>query len=158
VLRHVRNEHAEAVAICNAILSLPNLGMGGALRNRLLLILADSSLRMGDLATTWPALNELASRPLELTESLQLLEIQTRYEVTCGYDQQALGSLENKVATAELLPPSQCATMHRLLGDAADRCGYRHTSRWLHDRANLLTPPKPEAVPPLASPDGLMGG
>ena len=156
VLRHVRNEHAEAVAICHALLSLPNLGMGGSLRNRLLLILADSSLRLNDLPTTWHALSQLAGRPLELTESLQLLEIQTRYEILCGYDRQALQSLENKVATAELLPPMQCANVHRLLGDAAERCGHRQTSHWLHERAELMTPRHPDNAPPPIVADGLV--
>jgi len=140
VLRHTRNEHHETVSICNALLALPTLGMTASLRTRLLLLLADSSLHRGDTATAWHAMNELAGRRLELLESMQLLQVQTRYELMCQYHQHVLRSLPNKVAVAELLPPMPCAALHRMFAHAADACGYANTARWLTERADLLMP------------------
>jgi len=164
VLRHTRDEHDETVAICQALLSLPNLGLSGSLRTRLLLLLGDSALHRGDRFTAWHALNDLAGRRLELIESMQMLTVQTRYELACAYHEQALRALPKKVAIAELLPPHASAEMHRMLARAAEQAGRANTAVWLSERADLLMPadhdhdtrrPIVDADPPLAGPAAL---
>ena len=140
VLRYTRREHAETVAICGALLGERDLALGGALRTRLLLLLADSSLHRRDVHAAWSALAQLSRCRLELLEQSHLLEVQTRYELMCGYHRRALNGLINKVAVADLLPPPASAEVHRMFAHAAHACARPNTAAWLNERADLLWP------------------
>jgi hypothetical protein len=102
------------------------------------LLLADVSVRRGDLATAYRMLVDLHRRPLELIELLQLIELQTRYELACGYDHAAIAHLQRKVDAAGIMPAPACAAMHVMLAHAAGRCGQTHAAEWLTGRATLM--------------------
>ena len=80
-------------------------------------------------------------RSLSLQETLQLLALQTRYEVICGHDQHALQDVHRKVELSELMPASQCAAVHATLASAAQRQQHSQLANWLRRRAELLAAP-----------------
>ena len=104
----------------------------------LLLLLVESSLRMGDLATAHAGLMELNRMQLSLIDRLQLLALQTRYEVACGYDTVALFDVDMKVRSAEMMPSPQCGALHAMLAGAAHRVGRANLAHWLRERATLF--------------------
>lgn len=153
VLRYRQHRFAEAAAIAQAVLShrlgmLEDGGVSGLtgastptlgpVRSHLLLMLAECRLRLGDLWNAHQALTQLHSTRRNLLENLQLLSLQTRYEVQAGYDAQALHDLERKLAMADLMPPPYAAALHLHLAQAAGRTGQTLLSDWLRRRAALL--------------------
>jgi len=141
VLRHRQRRFAESAQIAGVLLAQPNLGLSGGLRAKLLLLLGDASLHLRRLPTAWACLTELFDRDLDLTETMQLLEMQTRYEQACGYHGRMLEQLPGKVALAELMPAEACGSMHAMLAAAAKQRGHAATARWLADRTQLLGAP-----------------
>jgi hypothetical protein len=163
MLRHRQQRYAETSAICQVLLR-QSLGMttnlmsaprgtmsagadgadgmhdrAGGLRTHILLMLAESRLRCGDLAGAWTALSQLHSAPVSLIESLQRLALQTQYEIAAGQYDAALAQIEHKIRLAELMPAPQCGAIHSLLADAAEYSGRERLATWLNARADLLT-------------------
>ncbi len=140
VIRHHQGRFVESDAICRHVLVHP-LGPGESHRAHLLLLLAESALTSGDVYAAYDALGSLHALRLNLTEYLQKLALQTRYEAMIGEDQWALWALEEKVAMAELMPAPQAGAMHVLLAQSAQRQGRTAEARWLWARAALLCHP-----------------
>lgn len=141
VLRHRQRQFAEAATISRAVLDYP-IRAAMRVRPQLLLIYGESVLQCGDYYSAHVALVQLHQVPLRLVELLQLLSLQTRYEVAAGHDQYALWNLREKVRLVELMPAEQCGAMHGLFAVAASRQGREATTRWLRERAELLCTPK----------------
>lgn len=164
-LRHRQRRFAEAAAIARAVLAQP-MGKAGSVRPHLLLILAESLLEIGDAVGTYLALNELHYSRLSLTESLQRLAVQTRYEVLMGRPDAALYRYDRKAQLAELLPAPQAGALHAMLAAAARDMGDAPLAEWLGRRAALLCTPdqlkrlQPSAVsdPPIDEPDSPLAG
>jgi len=157
-VRHHQQRHAETVMICRGVLSYP-LGPAEPARAHLLLLLTESSLAIGDVYGAYHALTGLAHAKLSLTEALQRLALQTRYESMIGADDAALWALEHKLALAELMPAVQCGSLHALWARSADRAGRDDLAGWLWSRAELLcTPPHLDAMRQGAWGAGIVGG
>jgi len=157
-VRHHQQRYAETVMICRGILSYP-LGPAEPARAHLLLLLTESSLAIGDVYGAYHALAGLAHAKLSLTEALQRLALQTRYEAMIGADDAALWALDHKLALAELMPAPQCGSMHALLARSADRAGRDDLAGRLWSRAELLcAPPHLDAMRQGAWGTGIVGG
>lgn len=157
-VRHHQRRYAEAAAICRSVLACP-LGPAEAARAHLLLLLTESSLAIGDLPGAYHALLGLHQTRLSLTEALQRLALQTRYESLIGADDAALWALEHKLALCELMPAPQCGSLHALLARSADRLGGGDRAKWLWARAQLLcTKPLLDAMRDGAPGVGIVGG
>lgn len=164
-LRHRQRRFAEAAAIAQAVLAQP-MGKAASVRPHLLLILAESRLECGDPVGTYLALSELHHTRLSLTESLQRLAVQTRYEVLMGRPDVALYRYDRKTQLAELLPAPQAGALHAMLAAAARDTGDAPLAEWFGRRAALLCTPDqlkrllPSAVsnPPIDEPDSPLAG
>jgi len=141
-LRHLQRRFAETSAICLCLLSQPLKGPAAATRPHLLLMLAEAQLEVGNLAGAYHALAHLQQTKLGLTQSLQRLAIQTRYEVTIGANDAVMHRARAKVELAELMPAKHCAAMHAMLATAAERAGQTRQSDWLWERTRLLAEPE----------------
>ena len=141
LLRHHGHQFGETAAICQSVLAQP-LGPARQARPHLLLMLAEACLEAGHLPGAWTALMQLYHTRLGLTEALQRLALQTRYEVDAGYNDLVLHGLDGKLQMAELMPVSQCGTMHVLLAVAADRAERPEIAQRLWERARLLCNPE----------------
>ncbi|MEX2215739.1 MAG: hypothetical protein WD768_16630 [Phycisphaeraceae bacterium] len=137
LLRHRQGNYAESGAICQAVLNQP-LGKAEHVRVPLLLILIESRLTEGDGVAAYAGIMQLRARPIALLESLQLLALQTRYEVQLGYDDSALSRIAEKTRMAELMPAPQCGAMHAMLAASARRASRAGLAAWLRGRAELL--------------------
>jgi hypothetical protein len=137
MLRHRQSAYPEAAAVCHELL-LRRLGAAERVRVHLLLLLVESRLHADDLPGAYIGLSELHERKLSLTERLQLVALQTRYDVAAGHDAAALARVGPTVRMAELMPAAQCGAVHDMLAGAADRSGLRELAAWLHTRADLL--------------------
>jgi len=140
-VRHHQGRFAECGAICRSVLS-HRLGPAEASRSHLLLLLAEASLAAGDMLGAHAALSSLHATRMSLTEALQKLALQTRYEAAIGADDATMWALEHKVALVELMPAPQCGAVHVLLAQSADRLGLADTAQWLWARARLLCGPE----------------
>jgi len=157
-VRHHQQRFAETVMICRGVLAYP-LGPAEPARAHLLLLLTESSLAIGDLYGAYHALAGLAHTKLSLTEALQRLALQTRYETMIGADDAALWALDHKLSLAELMPAAQCGSMHALLARSADRAGRDDLAGRLWSRAELLcTPPHLDAMRRGAWGTAIVGG
>lgn len=136
-IRHRQHRFAESAAICRAVLSQP-LGPARRQRGSLLLMLAEASLQGRDLHGAYAALSVLHHTPLVLSERLQKLTIQTRYEVLSGHDRAALNGIQQKLLMAELMPAEHCGAMHAMLTTSAKRAGREELADWLWRRSELL--------------------
>ena len=136
-LRHRQGRFAEAAVICQTVLA-QRLRRARHARSHMLLILAESRLMCGDWMGTYGALHVLHQSRLSLTEVLQLLAIQIRYEVTSGQDQAALFRISRKIPLVELMPMPQCGAVHALLAQSAERAQNETLATWLRERADLL--------------------
>lgn len=141
-LRHMQRRFGEAAAICLCLLNQPLKGPASTVRPHLLLMLAEAQLELGNLPGAYHALAHLQQTRLGLTESLQRLALQTRYELAVGAYDAALNRSRSKVELSELMPTPQCATMHAMLATAAHHRGNQKLAGWLWERTRLLTPPK----------------
>jgi len=136
-LRQRQARFMEAAAVSRAVLSYPLRALRPVWAS-LLLVLADTSMRLGDLASAWNAITQLHQQPVNLVERLQLLAVQTEYEITIGADDAALAHVAERIRLAELLPAAQCGLVHDLLATAAARQGRTELTDWLEQRAHLL--------------------
>lgn len=141
MLRHRQQRYAESAAISAAVLAYP-LGPAKQAEAHLLLMLAESCLRLGDVHGAYAALVRLHGMKLSLTEALQRLALQTQYEVTIGADQSSLWRVHDKVRLSELMPAAQTGAVNAMLALAAQRSGDGPTAQWLTERAQLLCSPE----------------
>ncbi len=179
-LRHQQRRFSEAIAISHVLLDdnlvakdrtlNGNGGNGGTgamdllqpgdhrpvigpVRAHLLLLLAESSLEVGDLPGAYDALMQLHTGRLGLQETLQRLSIQTRYELAISAPQYAVQNLRQKVQWAELMPVQHGGAMHVMLAQAAQQAGKLDAAKWLWARAKLLcTAQQLQSPPPLLPP------
>ncbi|NJL30634.1 MAG: hypothetical protein HC898_02805 [Phycisphaerales bacterium] len=114
----------------------------GPVQAHLLLLLAESSLQVGDLHSAHAALWQLHQGRLGVQETLQRLAIQTRYELMAGQHHAAVQLLARKVQWAELMPAAQSGAVHAMLAQAAQQVGMHQAASWLWERANLLCTPQ----------------
>ena len=136
-----RERFSDVAEICQALLSLANDRLA-AVRGHLLILLTESCLQCGDLVGTWWGLTQLHACRLTLIEKLQLVALQTRYEVQAGHNAVALHGLEQKLTLIELMPAPQCGAIHATLAKAAQRVDQNETAHWLRRRAELLCTPE----------------
>jgi len=141
VVLHQQGLFYHVIGICQQVLS-ETMGSAEQVRSHILLLLVESRLAVGDLYGAYLGLLELSRRRLRLVESLQRLGLQTRYLVSCGYDEVALYDLKQTIRMSELMPSAQCGAMHALLGIAAQRSEQTSLTQWLQQRASLLCEPK----------------
>ncbi|MHB1155338.1 MAG: hypothetical protein ACYC26_00725 [Phycisphaerales bacterium] len=148
VLRHRQHRYDESAWIAATLLeqlprrdSLQRVRSSHAsLRVKLLILLADAALFQQQLPTAYFALRELHTHRLDLTQTMQVLEIQTRYQLAVGQARLALDLLPRKLAITDLMPLPHAVQMHHLLALAADADRRPHTAAYLRRRADLLTP------------------
>ncbi|MBI1335462.1 MAG: hypothetical protein GC164_00700 [Phycisphaera sp.] len=146
ILKHTKGDLVQSGAICSALLS-QRLGSAERVRPQLLVMLCESRLVVGDYATAYSSLVQLHGCKLSLAEMLQLTGLQTRYEVSMGYDAAALRNVRQRVELSELMPTGPCIALHQTLALAAGRTGRAELSAFLQSRANLLAGRKePPAV------------
>ncbi len=141
MLRHRQRNYEESAAIAHTMLRYP-LGPVTEIRPHLLLILGESRLLARDFWQTWYALTMLYRCRLNLIERLQVLTLQTRYEVATGQDAAALRDLDRKIALCELMPAPQCGAMHAILAVASRRRHDTALADWLRRRADLICLPE----------------
>lgn len=137
---HLQRRFGESAALCLCLLNQPLKGPASATRPHLLLMLAEAQLELGNLPGAYHALAHLQQTRLGLTQALQRLALQTRYEVAVGAYEQALYQSKKKVQLSELMPAAHCATMHAMLATAAGGSDRPRLAGWLWERARLLAP------------------
>lgn len=139
-LRHLQKRYQESAAISLCLLAQPLKGPAASVRPHLLLMLAEAQLELGNLPGSYHALAHLQQSRLSLTEALQRLSLQTRYELAASAYDAALHRSKAKVELAELMPAAHGATMHAMLATAAERTDQTRLANWLWQRAELLAP------------------
>ncbi len=170
MLRQRQKRYDEVAVICQAVLE-KNLGAGldhaavsgpsdswgvfdhkrkpgtkTQTQSHLLLMLVEAHLHRKDLFGAYTALYHLHRCRLGLVDMLQLLVLQTRYEILAGYNQTALDRIDQKIGLAELMPAAQCRLMHILLAIAAAQAEQAALSQWLTRRVELLCTPHERQV------------
>lgn len=140
-LRYLERRFSETAWICLCLLNQPLAGPAKVIRPHLLLMLAEAQLEAGNLPGAYHALAHLQQTRLSLSESLQRLAIQTRYELAVGAYGAALRRSRAKVELAELMPVAPCATMHAMLATAAHHDDRPRLASWLWERTRLLASP-----------------
>ena len=156
VLRHRQGRYAQAAAIATTVLSqqgralraLDSTGeMGirgtdsdgaGTIQVHLLLLMVDCRLRCGDLVGAYWGLVDLQRMRLTIVDLLQVLTLQTRYEMATGHTAAALRQIEQKMKLFELLPATECGVMNALLSIAAKVQHQYPLARRLQQRARLM--------------------
>ena len=139
-LRHRQQRFDESLRISAAVLHHP-LGPAREARPHLLLMLSEAAIEQRDLFSAYHALHQLYLTRLSLTEALQRLALQMRYEVMCGYHGHALYRSGQKIQLAELMPAAQCGAVHAILAEAASQTDQSPLAQWLWQRAELLCTP-----------------
>ena len=139
LIRHRQMRFHEAAVICQSLLAQP-IVFATRLRISLLLIQLESLLQIADVSGAYLCIVQLKQHPLRLTDRMQLLALQTKYELSIGQCDLATTQVQQRVQLAELLPAYQCSEMHAMLALAAERSGQAELSDWLNKRAVLLAP------------------
>ncbi len=137
VLRHRQGNFFEAGMIAQTMLGL-SLRSVEHIRTHLLLLLAESQLRCDNPKAAHDAMHQLHARKLQLVESLQLLALQTQYEVSLGYHADALSNLNEKIRLSQIMPGPQSGALHAMLATAAKQLQRDKLADWLDRRAKLL--------------------
>ncbi|MDX1683162.1 MAG: hypothetical protein R3336_08580, partial [Phycisphaeraceae bacterium] len=137
LIRVRQQRFADTAGICAAVLAQP-LGPAQPARPHLLLMSAEARLQLGDAWGAWACLMEMGRQPHSLTERLQALLLQLRYELAIGRPDAALAGWETKLDLLELLPVPQMLTGHVLLERAARARDQYELAQWLSDRVELM--------------------
>lgn len=142
LLRHAQRRWRESAMLCQALLS-QNLGrrLRGLTRTTWLL-LADSTLQMGDLRGAYDAMSGVSRYRLTLGESLTFQLMQLDYGSRIGAWGPMLESVGAKVQMSELMPTLSAARSQAMMALAAHKLGREALSRWLRRRAELLADPR----------------
>ena len=138
LLRHRQMRFYESAAICQCVLAQP-VAATAKLRTSLLLVQTESLLHIGDVSGAFAAIHQLHQSSLRLSDRLQLLPLQIRYELMADQNEAVLVHLKERVRLAELMPSFQCGAVHRMLAVAAERIGQLPLKNWLNARAVLFT-------------------
>jgi hypothetical protein len=141
LLRHAQHRWRDTALLCQALLG-QKLGGMGRLPRATLLLMADSSLEMDDLAGAFAAMNRLYQFRLSLNEALALQVLQLDYGSRVGAWEPMLRGVGTKTQMSELMPPPNAARSQALLALAAWKLGHRPLARWLRRRAELLADPQ----------------
>ncbi|MCS7035021.1 MAG: hypothetical protein NZ561_13665 [Phycisphaerae bacterium] len=137
LLRHAQDRHQDAALLCRELLS-QRLASGGVMGRSARLILAESSLRLGDLSTTAAMVAWLSVQPLPAGERLRLVLLQLDYQSRVGDWPGMFQGYMSKVQLAEVMPPAAAAAAQALLALAAKKMGREDVAGWLARRAALL--------------------
>lgn len=137
VLRHAQDRHADAAALARELLQ-QRLGRLSGLSTSTHMILAQSSLELGDLAAAGQALGQVGGRALVIGESLNLIALQLDYQSRIGAWDAMMTDWMPKVQMAEVMPSAPAAVSQALLALAAKKTGRDDAAKWLGDRAALL--------------------
>jgi len=132
------NQPTTAAAIAAALLQQPRLRLRRSARVDLLLLLAETALNLADRVSAYHAIAEAAQHRLSLMQAAQLAMLRTRYDLACGYYEQALADLPAKVTLADIMEYPAAPLTLALLAEAAEMAGCRQTHQWLGERARLL--------------------
>ncbi|MGD1276601.1 MAG: hypothetical protein ABR964_05185 [Tepidisphaeraceae bacterium] len=135
LLRHAQRRWRESALLCQALLG--QRGIADLSRSTLLLM-ADSTLRLGDLRGTLWALDALYRQRLGLAEALALQLLQLDYGSRIGAWEQMLSCVGVKVQLSELMPSINAARSQAFLALAAYKAGRMELARWLRRRVELL--------------------
>lgn len=141
VLRHAQDLHADAAALSRELLN-HNLGPVKALTKSANLILAQSSIEMGDVPTATDALARLSGMSLSIGETLNLVALQLDVQSRVGAWPMMMDRYMAKVQLAEVMPAPPSAVTQALLALAAHKIGRSDVAEWLRRRAELLADPR----------------
>jgi hypothetical protein len=141
LLRHAQHRWRESVLLCQAVLS-QKLGNLHGLAKTTLLLLADSTLQMGELKGAFDAMARIGRHRLNLAEALTLQLLQLDYGSRIGAWESMLQGAGVKVQMSELMPTLNAARCQALLSLAAYKSGRLELASWLRRRAELLADPK----------------
>jgi hypothetical protein len=141
VLRHAQQRWRESILLSQAVLSQKLTTLPGLARSSLLL-LADSTLQIGDLNGAFAAMTRLYRYRLDLGEALNLQFLQLDYGWRIGAWEPMLQYVGAKIQMCELMSPLDAARSQALLAAAAFKTHRLDLARWLRRRAELLADPK----------------
>lgn len=136
-LRHAQHNWRESAMFCQALLAQP-LGRLQPLSRPSRLMLADSMLRLGDVAGAYAAMAGLYDARLPLGQLLTLQSLQLDYLARISAWTAMLQNLACRIQLAELMPPVKSAQAQALLALAAEKTARTDLRDWLLARASRL--------------------
>ena len=129
---------ADAATLSRGLLRYPLRTMPG-LSTASYQILAEASMRLGDLSSAFVALQQLRRQKLPLDQSLGVLLLETVYLARIGAWPSLMDGIKSKLRLAELMPADGAAMTQGLLAVAAQRRGREDWATYLRSRCDLLT-------------------
>jgi hypothetical protein len=136
-IRLSQKRWADAATLSRGLLRYPLRTMPG-LSAASYQILAEASMRLGDLSTAFVALQQLRRQKLSLDQSLGVLLLETVYLARIGAWPSLMDGIKSKLRLAELMPTDAAATTQGLLAVAAQRRGREDWVNYLRSRCDLL--------------------
>jgi tetratricopeptide (TPR) repeat protein len=143
LLRQTQQRRADVSALSAALLNYRRIGRG-PVAVPLKLLLASSSLELGDLKTARAALASLSAapgRPLSLAERLRILALQLDFHRRIQAWGAVISALPAKLELAELMSAGDAARAQATMAMAAQGLGLPEWQAWLRRRAELLADP-----------------
>jgi tetratricopeptide (TPR) repeat protein len=143
LLRQTQQRWGDVAALSAALLNYRRIGRG-PVAVPLRLLLASSSLELGDLKTARAALASLStapSRPLSLGERLRILALQLDFHRRIQAWGAVISALPAKLELAELMSAGDAARAQATMAMAAQGLGLAEWQAWLRRRAELLADP-----------------
>lgn len=137
VLAHARQQFAEGVGWCRAVLRYAQRS-ARAIRRTSQILMADCLVCLGRLEEAYQVLEPLYEQPLSLSDQLMVLPVQLRYELAAGHYDSALADLPGRVRLAELLETKPAATVHALLAVACKATGRPKEADFLWQRVQAF--------------------
>lgn len=137
VLRHAQRQWDQAAILSRALLN-QRLGPLGSLARSARLILAESSLEVGDLRGAYESLLALYNQRLPLNEAMELAVIQADYLSRVGGWQQMMDGVAQTSQLADLMETQRSVRLLSLLALAARKTGRSDWENWLRRRAELI--------------------
>ena len=129
---------ADAATLSRGLLRYPLRTMPG-LCTASYQILAEASMRLGDLSSAFVALQQIRRQKLPLDQSLGVLLLETVYLARIGAWPSLMDGIKSKLQLAELMPADAAAMTQGLLAVAAQRRGREDWANYLRSRCDLLT-------------------
>lgn len=136
-IRLMQKQWGEAATLCRGLLRHRLRGMPGVSAASYQ-ILAEASMRMGDLPGAFEALQQLRRQKLSLDSSLSVLLLESVYLARIGAWRSMVDGIQTKVRLAELMPQDGAALTQGLLAVAAQRMGRDDWVAYLTARCDLL--------------------
>lgn len=128
---------ADAATLSRGLLRHPLRAMPG-LSAASYQILAEASIRLGDLGGAFVALQYLRRQKLSLDQSQGALLLETLYLARIGAWPSMMDGIKSKLRLAELMPADGAALTQGLLAVAAQRRGRDDWADYLRSRCDLL--------------------